>query len=344
VKKKSEFLLKAFTFVYDRLIPDKERQYVTLLADYLDIPIHFFALDDEKWFGGWDRASYRFPEPMPSAMWNHDNCVRRAALDDDVRVFYKGLGPDAMLTLEPTHYLTLLRHGRIVDLIKQTGGFVLRYRQRPPLFVLAAVRRWRQRLRGIVPDDRNADVLALLAPSVAELVDIPKRWWQFPEEPQAHPWRPRAYSQLTDHYWTLHFQIHDAATWHAPVEFRFPYFDLRLVRYLLRVPVLPWCSSKALLREAMRARLPEGVRTRQKAPLAGEPSHAYADWVYEDDAPGVQLGRYVDISRMPRLSLETASARQGTALTHRLIALNHWLKSYQQQAKNGLPLDLAGSD
>ena len=64
VQKKEEFALKAFTYVYDRLIPDEERHYATLVADYLDMPIHFAVLDEEKWFDGWDQEGFRFPEPM----------------------------------------------------------------------------------------------------------------------------------------------------------------------------------------------------------------------------------------------------------------------------------------
>ena len=41
-------------------------------------------------------------------------------------------------------------------------------------------------------NDSNVDAaaLALLAPSVAERLEIPKRWWQFADQAQAHPWRP----------------------------------------------------------------------------------------------------------------------------------------------------------
>ena len=60
VQKKSEFALKAFTYVYDRLIPDEERHYAGIVADHLNIPIHFMVMDDEKWFGGWDRAEFSF--------------------------------------------------------------------------------------------------------------------------------------------------------------------------------------------------------------------------------------------------------------------------------------------
>ena len=325
VRKKSKFILKAFTYVYDRLIADEERRYATLVACCLDIPIHFAVLDDQKWFDGWDREGFRFPQPMINTpLWNDEDCVRKAALDDGVRVFYTGWGPDTMLS-EPTHYGTLLRHGYLGDFIRQTSGFIMRYRQRP---LVAATRFW-QRLRGTIEERRvDVDALALLAPSIAERIDIPKRWWQFPCRPQTHPWRPRTYSQLTNHYWTLNFQQNDAANWHAPVEFRYPYFDIRLVQYLLRVPVLPWFSNKALLREAVRGRLPESVRVRPKAPMAGEPNYSYAEWVHGNNTPGPQLARYVDTSRVMRLVPEPGGS-EGTRVAQRLIALNHWLECYK---------------
>jgi asparagine synthase (glutamine-hydrolysing) len=320
VLKKREFTLKAFTYVYDRLFPDEERHYATLVARCLDIPIHFDVLDDKKWFDGWDREGFRFPEPMVNEpLWNNEGCVRKAVLEDGLRVFYSGFGPDSML-IEPTRYGTLLRHGCLADFVRQTGGFIMRYRQRP----LAAVTRFWQKLQGTFPERcLDVDAFALLAPSIKEQIDIPKRWWQFPTAPKKHRWRPRTYSQLTNHYWTLSFQLLDAANWHAPVEFRYPYFDIRLVRYLLRVPVLPWFANKALLREAMRGSLPEAVRMRPKAPLAGDPIHSYADWVDRINTSG-RFGRYVDTSKIQRL-MPRADSSEGFAMAQRLIALNHWL-------------------
>jgi hypothetical protein len=42
-----------------------------------------------------------------------------------------------------------------------------------------------------------------------------------------------------------------------------------LINYLLAIPPVPWCKMKTIHREAMRGILPEPVRTRPKAPLAG---------------------------------------------------------------------------
>jgi asparagine synthase (glutamine-hydrolysing) len=332
-QQKSRLSLRAFTYVYDRQIPDQERRNASLVADYFAMPIHFAVLDDEKWFGGWDRASFRFPEPMVNGpLWNEDDFIRRAAQSDDIRVFYSGWGPDTMLNLEPTHYPTLLRHGRIGELVKQIGTFILRYRRRPPLFLRSAIRRWWQRQQGPASNDSRfePEALKLLARDLAEHVDIPKQWWQFPDKPQTHPWRPAAYSKLTNYYWTLCFQSNDAANWHAPVEFRYPYFDVSLVRYLLRVPVLPWCSNKALLREAMRGKLPELIRLRPKTPVPGEPIHRYADWVHRNTTPAAQLKRYVDIGRLDELFAGLATSSPADALVQRVVAINHWLHANEE--------------
>jgi len=44
-----------------------------------------------------------------------------------------------------------------------------------------------------------------------------------------------------------------------------------LLQFLLRVPPVPLCIDKELLRRAMTGLLPEEVRLRPKAPLAGDP-------------------------------------------------------------------------
>ncbi len=62
---------------------------------------------------------------------------------------------------------------------------------------------------------------------------------------------------------------------HCPVEVRHPFFDLRVVNYLLALPPFPLFFEKRLLREAVAGRLPERIRTRRKSPLAGDPLLAH---------------------------------------------------------------------
>src|SRR5260370_14508109 len=66
------------------------------------------------------------------------------------------------------------------------------------------------------------------------------------------------------------FEQENAAVMHDAVETRYPFLDLRVVKYLLSLPMFPWFFQKMLLREAMAGRLTERVRTRPKTPLLGD--------------------------------------------------------------------------
>ena len=59
-----------------------------------------------------------------------------------------------------------------------------------------------------------------------------------------------------------------------PLEGRHPFFDVRLLIFALSVPPIPWMVNKALLRAAMRGRLPERIRLRPKTPLGAMPAAA----------------------------------------------------------------------
>src|SRR5205823_4827335 len=52
---------------------------------------------------------------------------------------------------------------------------------------------------------------------------------------------------------------------------RHPFLDLRLLRYMLAVPAIPWCRVKYLERRAMRGLLPDAVLRRPKSPLTSDP-------------------------------------------------------------------------
>jgi asparagine synthase (glutamine-hydrolysing) len=118
----------------------------------------------------------------------------------------------------------------------------------------------------------------------------------------------------------------------------FPFFDMRLVEYVLRTPPVPWRRDKRLLREAMRGRLPEEVRLRPKTPLYvphGRPA---------DDHPLRRLGRqpgtrrwrreliaaaplspYVDVQRALSAVDALPPTAAGLLALENLFAFAHWL-------------------
>jgi len=115
----------------------------------------------------------------------------------------------------------------------------------------------------------------------------------------------------------------------VPVEMRAPLLDLRLLRFLLRVPPVPWCMKKALLREAMRGMLPEEVRARPKTPLLGDLiKHSIESKKWRPvppPKPASELRQFVDWERL-RTTLEAAS---GSTLWVGLrpVSLCYWLKA-----------------
>jgi len=83
--------------------------------------------------------------------------------------------------------------------------------------------------------------------------------------------RRDAWEALAGSFWTFALEREDPGSTLVPVEPRFPFFDTRLVRYLLALPPIPYCIDKTLFRRAIRGMLPDRVRLRPKAPLAGDP-------------------------------------------------------------------------
>ena len=109
---------------------------------------------------------------------------------------------------------------------------------------------------------------------------------------------------------------------------RHPFFDLRLLNFLLALPAIPWCSDKELLRQSMRGILPPKVRLRRKSPLMADPllvllRKPESAWVDRfEPAP--------DLSAMLSVAVflpSTVNGMFGTAwINLRPLSLNFWLR------------------
>ena len=67
----------------------------------------------------------------------------------------------------------------------------------------------------------------------------------------------------------------DAGWTGIQLETRAPLLDLRLLRFLLRLPPVPWCIDKELTRRAMKPWLPVEILKRPKSPLLQDPLVAW---------------------------------------------------------------------
>jgi len=129
--------------------------------------------------------------------------------------------------------------------------------------------------------------------------------------------------------WAALFDIYDPGVTRVPVEVRHPFFDVRLVNFLLALPALPWCSDKQLLRENAKGALPDAVRLRRKSPLPADPLVALLDrqessWVDSFQAVP-ELSRYVERRLIPKVFKERDIWNAWIHL--RPLSLNFWLAS-----------------
>src|SRR5205807_6196741 len=129
------------------------------------------------------------------------------------------------------------------------------------------------------------------------------RWKQIlAEPPSAHMVHPAGYHSFDIPLWQAVFEGFDPGRTGSCHEVRYPFLHLRLLRYLLAVPVVPWCRAKYLLRRAMRGLLPEPVLRRPKSPLARGP---WVECVQQRGLPALipapALGSYVDVGSVTRL-------------------------------------------
>jgi asparagine synthase (glutamine-hydrolysing) len=124
------------------------------------------------------------------------------------------------------------------------------------------------------------------------------------------------------------FESFDPASIGFRVESCHPFFDLRVLKFLLALPALPWCSDKELLRQVGRGVLPDAVRLRRKSPLSGDPIVALlqmpeAAWVDSFEA-APELYEYVQRDRIPQVYRASSADAAWTGL--KPLSLNFWLQ------------------
>jgi asparagine synthase (glutamine-hydrolysing) len=148
--------------------------------------------------------------------------------------------------------------------------------------------------------------------------------------PTRHPVRPRGYAGFVDTRWQSFFDYFDISGALSHSETRHPFFDLRLLRYMLAVPAMPWCRRKLIIRRSMRAALPREVIRRKKTPLAASPDF---NRVLRSGLPRLMptpvLLNYVDLEKMPSAPRSESEMR---ALL-RPWGLNYWLRHLAAASK-----------
>jgi asparagine synthase (glutamine-hydrolysing) len=321
--------VRAFTSVFDRY--GNDRHYARMVAAHLGIAIEFHDGGRERIDPQWELVPIHTSEPVyfPFNLAAGRDYYRRASSFG--RVFFWGEGPDNALGYEWRAYLSWLLKGRRWGrLMVDTYRFALSQHRVPLLASLPRMINDRRHLKAcepLYPPWLNARLESRL--------DLRSRWERIWKAPPQHPVRPAAYQSFASPLWTAMFEGHDSGHTMAPLEVRHPFLDLRLLRYMMAVPVIPWCRAKHLLRRSMRGALPQPVLRRPKTVLSGDP---LMDQVRQLDlaplAPAPGLGHYLDPGRIA--PLESISNANDFWMNLRPFSLNYWLKNlahFQREAQ-----------
>ena len=162
------------------------------------------------------------------------------------------------------HWKERLARGEMGALVRELLWYVTTQRALPPIGVRTALARPTARA------SRRGAVRAGCARRSGQRAGLERRWSAAAlpaaptrsREPSVRAFAGRAWGPL--------FDGHDPGYLGRPIDFRHPLLDLRLIRFAMALPAIPWCANKHLLRRCLDE-LPAAIRRRPKTPLARDP-------------------------------------------------------------------------
>jgi len=263
--------LKAFTTVYDTLIPDNERHYSGVAAQCLNIPIDYLCADSDQPYDGWSEFARYHPEPVhdPCGISNinlYKSCSKHGA------VLLDGSGGDEIF--RPTNLATELRDHGLSHALTDYCRTIFRHHFFPCVGT-GILARCRKLLRPTVTP-AAATLQDWLRPEFARRLSLEDRLplWPIGEHKTIDPLDALAtppVRRFIAPLWNRYLCRCDIAQYREPVEIRFPYLDLRVVAFGLSLPNMPWHYNKHLLRRLGATTLPKEITSRPKTGLRGDP-------------------------------------------------------------------------
>jgi asparagine synthase (glutamine-hydrolysing) len=248
----------AYCTTSEGLFPDDpERRLASQVAEHLGLEFECGDLTLGTTFERSTSVGQAAPEPVSAPHTRFFVERSQHALSAGAGVFLTGQGGDEVLG--PGYTLRhLIRRAPLGQSIRRVAAHLHRARSWRGLGLRDAL------LRSRAADRPMLELPRWLDPRFIERLGLADRW--------SATWRMmRADHGLRHHLeqpWLSRiFETYERPR--VPVRFRHPFFDLRLIAWMLQCPD-PWKLDKRLLREAMRGALPESVLARPKAGIAGD--------------------------------------------------------------------------
>ncbi len=260
--------LKAFTVGWRPLFDDPEPQFAAFSAKYLGLAHQILEEQQIEPFAKPVESPHNTPEPNSEAFFalSQKHYHKIAAHS---RVILSGDGGDDVLIGQAWPYFAQLwGSGEWGELARALGGFIWEHGTLPPLRI--GMRAKMRRLSG--SDGKWEGYPSWLNPDFEARCGLREKWLaRRPISGKEHPLHPDAYTSLHSGYWSSVLETEDAGNTQVLLETRAPLLDLRVLRFLLRVPPVPWCMDKELTRRSMQGHLPTEVLNRRKTPMARDP-------------------------------------------------------------------------
>ncbi len=323
--------LFAYTSVLNNLIPDKEGHFASLVAKKLDIPVVLQALDEYRLFDRAGEPECLQSEPENSA-WPGNYVDQLREISKKSKVALNGQGSDPGFASRITvHFAQLFKQRRYFQALTDATEYLGAKGRFSRLYLRG---RW-----GILTSNQNPFYAfpGWLNKDFEKKLGLRDRWMTYEvsswdaikrQESTVSGFRPEAVMVMSDVGWQKTFEEFDPGVTRIPVEVRYPFFDLRLIDFLLRLQRLPWCCDKEMLRRAGRGVLPELVRLRPKSPLRHDPTLAVLEkaesaWVDRFETIP-DLDRYIDRTKVPPVYMEKIPGKAWLNL--RPLSLKFWLQ------------------
>jgi asparagine synthase (glutamine-hydrolysing) len=273
--------LVAGTSVYRTRIADVEEPFAEEAARSIGIEILKFPLDDYPPLQALEENVWTAePGPMLTAPMTRD--IYRAAAEH-APIALHGHPADAVLSVDLIAYLRALPwKRRIAELIRYTIA-----RRRPPYFFF---RPHRNATRKPPPD------------------------WLLARNERSQ----KSDDPLASAIWSSYFEWAHPQFTRAPIELVYPWCDARVIEAARELEPIPWLVEKHVVREMLRGRVSERVRTRKKSWLGGDPWRA--------EMPELQIeaaSRFIDPQRF---SDACRAAGLVSDRTLRAVVFESWLR------------------